>query len=75
MTDMMHTLLSCKGYPELEDEVAPRVLEFWNNFVEYVDDIVSEDGAADMVDFAKQLVMRMVQQLLVTARRCLGQRR
>ena len=65
MTDMMHTLLSCKGYAELEDEVAPRVLEFWNNFVEYVDDIVSEDGAANMVDFAKQLVTRMVQQLLV----------
>jgi hypothetical protein len=62
---MMHSLLSCKGYPELEDEVAPRVLEFWNNFVEYVDDIVSEDGAADIVDFAKQVIMRMVQQLLV----------
>jgi hypothetical protein len=61
----MHTLLSCKGYPELEDEVAPRVLEFWNNFVEYVDELVSEDDAANMVDFAKQIGMRMVQQLLV----------
>jgi len=59
----MQELLRCEGHPELEDDVIPRALEFWNNFVECVEDNISEGTESSWIDYAKEHASRMAQQI------------
>jgi hypothetical protein len=61
--EIMQELLRCEGYPELEDEVIPRALEFWNAFVEFVEDSISEGTGSAWIEYANQHVIRMAQQI------------
>ena len=36
--NMLHSLLTCKGYPVAEDEICVQALEFWATFVEFMVD-------------------------------------
>jgi hypothetical protein len=67
--EMMQDLLHAPGYPEVDEEVSSQALEFWNQLIEYVEELIAEYGQdEDMIELGKAHTLRMVQQLCVKVR-------
>jgi hypothetical protein len=43
----MQELLQTPGYPEVDEQVSSQALEFWNQLIEYVEELIQEYGQDD----------------------------
>jgi hypothetical protein len=60
---MMQALMCCPGYPTIDDDVIAQALEFWNSFVEHVEDCEGEGISAPWISYANEHLVRMVEQI------------
>jgi hypothetical protein len=65
--DMMQELLQIPGYPEVDEQVASRALEFWNQLIEYVEELIAEEeeDTAQIIQLGKSHTLRVIQQLRI----------
>jgi hypothetical protein len=64
---MMQQLFETPGQPEIHERTSSLALEFWNNFIEYVEELMTEfdENDRDMIDLGKNHILRLVRQLCI----------
>jgi hypothetical protein len=50
---MMQELLQTPGYPEVDEQVSSQALEFWNQLIEYIEELIQEYGQENTQEYAQ----------------------
>lgn len=57
------------GYPEINERISSQALEFWNQWIEYAEELIAEYGdeqeVPDTIEYGKGHIVRLVQQLCI----------
>lgn len=66
LIQMLHGMLTCPGYPIVEDEIAPQAFEFWSSLIEFLLDSDSgEDEPQPWVNLGKRHIFQAIQEYWV----------
>ena len=66
--EMMHYVLKTPGYPGDDDDISIEAISFWNTLAEYVVDAGFDGDSSSWIDYAKQHVVKLVEELWHKAR-------